>query len=76
MKTIYKIYKAVLFYSTTLLCILTVFTLESVIEQHNWEALVVLLLLCAGGVFACYNILSLREVYKLSGTYYFDQLLK
>lgn len=76
MKTIYKIYKAVLFYSTTLLCILTVCILESIVEQNKWAALAALLLLCIGGVFTCYNVLSYKDVYKLSGTYYLDQLLK
>lgn len=76
MKTIYNIYKAILLYSTTILCVLTMCILESVIEQHNWEALAALLLLCAGGVFACCNILTYKELYKLSGTYYFERFLK
>lgn len=76
MKTFIKIYKAVLLYSTVLSCTFTLCALESIIEQHNWAFLTALLLLCIGGVFTCYNILSYRDVYKLSGTYYFDQLLK
>lgn len=76
MKTFIRIYKGMLLWVSALSILLFILGLESMIEEHRWSLIVVWLIINILFYWMCRNILTIRDLYKLSGTYYIEKLLK
>lgn len=76
MKTFIRIYKGMLLWVSALSILLFILGLESMIEEHRWSLIVVWLIINILFYWMCRNILTIRDFYKLSGTYYIEKLLK
>ena len=76
MKTFVKIYKAILLWATMISIIIFILGLESMIHEGRWALVAVWLVMNILFVWMCKSILSLRDLYKLSGNYYFEKLLR
>ena len=76
MKTFVKIYKAVLLWCTIISITIFVLGLESMIQESRWTLMLVWLTMNVVFCWMCKSVLTIRDVYKLSGTYYFEKSLR
>lgn len=76
MKTAKQILKGILLWFTafSVFCFIAG-GLESLVEQDKWLAAGFWLTINAALCYICYNTISYREMYKLSGSQWFDKLL-
>ena len=77
MKTIIQIIKGVLLWMTALSIFLFMAGgFESLVEADKWLAACFWLIINIALGYICYKCLSYRELYKLSGSMWFNKLLK
>lgn len=76
MKTFIKIYKAVLLWATMLSILLFIIGLESMIRESRCALIFVWLLINIMFVCMCRMQLTLRDIYVLSGTCWFERIMK
>lgn len=76
MKTFIKIYKAMLLWATMFSIVLFIFGLESMIEESRYSLMFVWLLINIIFVWMCRMQLTLRDIYVLSGTCWFERTIK
>jgi len=76
MKTFIKIYKAMLLWATMFSITMFILGLESMIEENRWLLIAVWLFINMLFCWMCKNILTIRDLYKLSGTYYMEKLIR
>ena len=76
MKTFIKIYKAMLLWATMFSIVLFILGLESMIGEDRFSLALVWLLINIIFVWMCRMQLTLRDIYVLSGTYWFENMLK
>lgn len=76
MKTFIKIYKAMLLWATVFSIVLFILGLESMIEENRFSLALVWLLINIIFIWMCRMQLTYKDVYKLSGTYWFENMLK
>ena len=76
MKTFIKIYKAVLLWATMFSIAMFIFGLESMIEENRFSLALVWLLINIIFIWMCRMQLTLRDAYVLSGTHWFERIIK
>lgn len=76
MKTFIKIYKAMLLWATMFSIVLFIFSFESMIEENRCSIIVVWLFINMLFCWMCKNILTIKDVYVLSGTHWFERIIK
>lgn len=76
MKTFIKIYKAMLLWATMFSIVLFIFGLESMIEESRYSLMFVWLLVNIVFIWMCRMQLTLRDIYVLSGTCWFERTIK
>ena len=76
MKTFVKIYKAILLWATIISITIYIMGFESMMEEGRWALMAVWFIVNILFCWMCKNILSLRDLYRLSGNYYFEKLLR
>lgn len=76
MKTFIKIYKAMLLWATMFSIVLFILGLESMIRESRFSLALVWLLINIIFVWMCKMQLTYKDAYKLSGTYWFENMLK
>lgn len=76
MKTFIKIYKAMLLWATMFSIVLFIFGLESMIEESRYSLMFVWLLVNTIFIWMCRMQLTLRDIYVLSGTCWFERTIK
>ena len=76
MKTFIKIYKAMLLWATMFSIVLFTLGLESMIEENRFSLALVWLLINIIFILMCSIQLTLKDVYVLSGTYWFEEIIK
>lgn len=75
MKTFITIYKTMLLWATVASFIFFILGLESMINEKRWELIAVWVFINALGYWLCKNMLTIRDLYKKSGTYYIERYL-
>lgn len=76
MKTFIKIYKAMLLWATMFSIVLFILGLESMIRENRFSLAIVWLLINIIFIWMCRMQLTYKDAYKLSGTYWFENMLK
>lgn len=76
MKTFIKIYKAMLLWATMFSILMFILGLESMIEENRCSWALVWLLINIVFIWMCRMQLTLRDIYVLSGTYWFERTMK
>lgn len=76
MKLVLTFLKAIMLWATAVLVVLSIMIFSQMVEDYNWEGIIIDVILCLVMCFACKVLLTAKDIYKLSGTYYFDKLLK
>lgn len=76
MKTIVRIYKAVLLWMTVLSFLLFIMALDSMITEGRWTLVLAWVAVNCLFYWMCRSLLTVRDLYKLSGNYYLDKYLK
>lgn len=76
MKTFIKIYKAILLWATAFSIILFIAGLESMITEGMWTLILVWAVINYIFYWICKTQITYRELYKLSGSQYLEDLLK
>ena len=76
MKTFIKIYKAMLLWATMFSIVMFILGLESMIRESRCSLALVWLLINIIFVWMCGMQLTYKDAYKLSGTYWFENMLK
>lgn len=76
MKTFIKIYKAMLLWATTFSTVLFILGLESMIEENRFSLALVWLLVNIIFIWMCKMQLTLKDIYVLSGTYWFERRIE
>lgn len=76
MKVFIKIYKAILLWATMFSIIMFILGLESMIRESRYSLALVWLLINIIFIWMCKMQLTYKDVYKLSGTYWFENMLK
>ena len=75
MKTFVKIYKAILLWATIISIAIYIMGFESMVEESRWALMAIWFIMNILFCWMCKSVLTVRDVYKLSGTYYFEKLL-
>lgn len=76
MKTFIKIYKAMLLWATMFSIVIFIFGLESMIEENRFSLALMWLLINIIFIWMCRMQLTLRDVYVLSGTHWFERIIE
>jgi hypothetical protein len=76
MKTLIKIHKAVLLWATMSSTVMFILGLESMVEENRFSLALVWLLINIIFIWMCRMQLTLRDIYVLSGTYWFERIMK
>jgi hypothetical protein len=76
MKTFIKIYKAMLLWATVFSIVMFILGLESMIEENRFSLAFVWLLINIIFIWMCRMQLTLKDIYMLSGTYWFERIIK
>ena len=76
MKTFIKIYKAMLLWATMLSILLFILGLESMIRESRCSLALVWLLINIIFIWMCRMQITLRDIYVLSGTCWFERAIK
>ena len=76
MKTFIKIYKTMLLWATMFSTVMFILGLESMVEENRFSLALVWLLINIIFIWMCRMQLTLRDVYMLSGTYWFERIIE
>lgn len=76
MKTFIKIYKAMLLWATIFSIVIFILGLESMIDENRFSLALVWLLINIIFIWMCGMQLTLKDIYVLSGTCWFENMLK
>jgi len=76
MKTFVNIYKAILLWVTAFSVTIFILGLESMMDENRWSLILVWLLMNILFYWMCKSMLTYRDVYKLSGTQWFERWLR
>lgn len=76
MKTFIKIYKAMLLWATMFSIVMFIFGLESMIEENRFSLALVWLLINIIFIWMCKMQLIYKDVYALSGAFWFERIIK
>jgi hypothetical protein len=76
MKTFIKIYKAMLLWATMFSITIFILGVDSMIEENRFTLVFVWLLINIIFVWMCKMQLTLKDVYMLSGTHWFERIIK
>lgn len=76
MKTFIKIYKAMLLWATMFSIVLFILGVDSMIEENRFSLASVWLLINIIFIWMCRMQLTLKDIYMLSGTYWFERIIK
>lgn len=76
MKTFIHIYKTMLLWATGISILMFLMGMESMIEQSRWTLILVWLVINILFYWMCRQQLTYRDFYKLSGTQWFENLLR
>ena len=76
MKTFIKIYKAMLLWATMFSIVMFILGFESMINENRFSLVLVWLLINIIFIWMCRMQLTLKDIYMLSGTYWFERIIK
>lgn len=76
MKTFIKIYKTMLLWGTMFSIVLFILGLESMIDESRYSLMFVWLLINIIFIWMCKMQLTYKDVYALSGAYWFERIIK
>ena len=76
MKTFIKIYKAMLLWATMFSIVMFILGFESMINENRFSLVFVWLLINIIFIWMCRMQLTLKDIYMLSGTYWFERIIE